>query len=138
MFLNGPQSIGRTGGVIPTDISIERRYHRAICTKQQDPDIAWQQNYRRHSPVHDLFLLNPMLPAFKASDISECRVAHGNRSEPGNALMTMSVPGGTDGRSSKLAAFIRRRTRLRTTAPPTFFATMKPNRAEVPSGFFLR
>lgn len=56
--------------------------------------------------------------------------------ERGLAMTTIHVPSSSEGRASRTISRNRRRTLLRSTAPPTFFEVMNPMRAGLASTFF--
>jgi hypothetical protein len=66
---------------------------------------------------------------------STARAAYGAAAARGSARITMSVPSAVLVRAANEAALSRRLTVLRTTAFPTVFATMNPNRGGPPFGF---
>ena len=71
------------------------------------------------------------------------RAVHSSRSaevpaetDRGLAMTTIHVPSSSKGRARRTISRIRRRTLLRSTAPPTFFEVMNPMRAGLVSTFF--
>lgn len=124
VFLNDTERIGRTGGIVPTDITVQRRHHGSVQPEQEHGSVAWQQEKIPNEKAH-----RPALPLLSESATSARSVAHSVVAAVGRARITTSVPPGANGNNSELTAFKRRRTLLRVTAFPTFLATMKPNRA---------
>jgi hypothetical protein len=123
VLLNSLQGVVRTGGVIATDIPVQRRNHRAVNSQNHHTDIAGNQKDEcNHRNVAHL------TTPFRTSETSDRRVAQLACAAPGSARITTSVPGPSLAIDSWVRALSRRRTRLRFTATPTAFETMKPNR----------
>ena len=116
-------------GVIAADIAVKRRDHRAIGAQDDHANIAGEENNEQQCPSHCL-----LTPLSMLAEISSCRVAQETSGDPGNARITMSVPVAWVAKTSRPTERRRRRTKLRVTALPTVFATMKPKRVGSPEG----
>lgn len=133
VLLDSAESVSRTRRVIPAYIAVERRYHGPIKTKQKHSGVTGKQGQILEDRFH-----RRTLPVEMELKISACRADQGTASAPGRARITTSVPASSPEMREKATAFIRRRTRFLVTAPPTFFATMKPKRAGAAVGLRLR
>jgi hypothetical protein len=128
VLLDRLKRVTGAGREIPADISVERRDHGPVSAKENYRAVTWQKQQERSCFRHCHCLGHR--PALRSSPlkISLCRVVHETPGDPGSARIIRSVPVGRDSTTPCPIARSRRVTRLRVTALPTLFDTMKPIR----------
>jgi len=128
VLLDRLESVAGAGRVVPADISIKWRDHGAVSAKENYRAVAREKQQKRGCPRHCHCLGHR--PALRSSPlkISLCRLVHETPGDPGSARIIRSVPVGRESTTSCPIARSRRVTRLRVTALPTLFDTMKPTR----------
>src|SRR5215204_6039241 len=115
MSLHGLQSVGRAGGVVATDLSVQRADREAIGLQQPD-------QYEFHRAPERL----------NAASRSSAKVAEPLSAAAGSARTTTREPAGTMPRRSRIRCRSWRLTRLRSTAEPTPLLTTKPTDVSPP------
>src|SRR5947209_15050570 len=124
-LLHGLERVARAGWMVPADIAVERRDQQAVRLQHNDRGVARCEQQRDADPGEHQ--RTPAASVLTASSTSPAMACHDAPAAAGRARTTTSRPAVPAVRG-QAAALIRRRTRLRTTAPPTFLATMTPTR----------
>jgi hypothetical protein len=128
VLLDRLESVAGARRVVPAHIPVQGGDDGAVSAKKDYRAVARQKQQKPSCSRHCHCLGHR--PALRSSPlkISLCRLVHETPGDPGSARIIRSVPVGRDSTTSCPMARSRRVTRLRVTALPTLFETMKPTR----------